>query len=127
MTKEEHTWKGNEEMVEVVSRPASVREKNTKQSAYGSSDDESDTEGSNEEDGVKNAGGGMGPNSDARSIRSVTSVLSKIRSRDTESEREEARERVSISDRLASIGGRGRLSNPPESVSSDTLPVKVSS
>lgn len=122
-TKEEHTWKGNEEMVEVTSRPESVREKNNKQSSYGSSDDEQAETSEDDDDGKGITGINKG---DARSIRSVSSVLSKSRSRDAETEREEAKERVSISDRLASIGVLGRISTPPDGSTSSEPLSKVS-
>lgn len=123
--KEEHTWKGNEEMVEVVSRPESLRERD-RQSIY-PSDDEDEQSGDDDRDGPDvQATGVLGRHerskSDTRSIYSVASAMSRVKSRDADSikessrkdadrerEREDAKERVSISDRLASIGVLGRI------------------
>jgi len=121
--KEEHTWKGNEEMVEVVSRPASVRERD-RQSIYPSDDDDAHSDNDNGDGGDLPSTGVRHERSksDTRSIYSVASAVSRVKSRDADSikessrkdaekekEREDAKERVSISDRLASIGVLGRI------------------
>ena len=103
--KEEHTWK---EMVEVTSRPESIREKGAsyksdEEEGYESEEEDLDTENPSSETHTRRR-------SDAKSVKSVSSALSRHRSR--ELEKEDARERVSIGDRLASIGVLGRTSTP---------------
>jgi hypothetical protein len=92
-------WGANQELMEVSSRPESIREV----SDYPSSADEDEEE----EDDVAGAGRGAAhqrTRSDARSIRSVSSMMSK------EGRKEERdKERISLSDRLANIGVLGRL------------------
>jgi hypothetical protein len=120
--KEEHVWKGNEEMMEVTSRPASIRERGPP-AAY-----PSDEEGDDDEEKEDHEAGDMGGKSDTRSVRSMT-MLSRVRSNDTDKERDkdDLSGRVSISDRLASIGVLGRLSSPPEtSPAGEQVPGKVS-
>lgn len=97
----QYTWQGNQEMID-VSRPQSIREK-----AEYPSDSDSESDGEGEAGGDdKAADKDLMPQrglSDARSIRSVSSMMSK------EGRREEARlERISLSDRLANIGGFGK-------------------
>lgn len=90
-------WGANQELMEVSSRPESIREV----SDYPSSAEEDEAE----EDDVAGRGAAhQRTRSDARSIRSVSSMMSK------EGRREERdKERVSLSDRLANIGVLGRL------------------
>ncbi len=112
--KEEHTWKGNEEMMEVTSRPASIREKG--QAYLSSSDEDSETDDERPEDSTSRR------RSDTRSVKSVSSPLSRQRSQDVEAE---GRERVSIGDRLASIGVLGRTGTPDNALPSEQPQGKV--
>jgi hypothetical protein len=127
--KEETKWKGNEEMVEVTSRPASVYRDKEKSGEYPSSDDASSPEHSDDEgtehDEPKDDGRRRSK-SDARSVRSISS-LNRPRG-----EIDDGKERVSISDRLASIGVLGRLPytsgemSPPQTESPGVPGIKVS-
>ena len=94
----EHVWAGNQELVEVLSRPESIRE------APDSDGDEEDNEDGDvhyERERRK---------SDARSVKSVSST--------------KRAERESVGSRLASIGVLGR--GPNASVGDSESPVKVS-
>ena len=113
--KEEHKWKGNEEMVEVTSRPGSIREPGTTPAEYPSSDESngSDTE---DEDARADEAGGLKVKSAGRNEKdaSSTPLISRSEESDKDKEKDDGRERVSIGDRLASIGVLGRLSSPSE-------------
>jgi len=133
--KEEYVWKGNEEMVEVPSRAASIRDKDKDRQTTDHCSDSSDGSES-EDEGRLDMGIGKKTRerrrSDTRSIMSVSSALSRVKSRDTQAgdkekrdREEEGRDRVSISDRLASIGARGILSNQPETPSNEASQAKV--
>ena len=110
--REEKTWKGNEEMMEVSSKPGSIRERDAPDHYPSSDVDEANPEdemGEVEGKAVRH----HRRRSDTRSIGSVSSALSRNRSL----EPEEGKERASISNRLASIGVLGRLSNPADTTS----------
>lgn len=116
----ESSWGGNREMVDVSSRPASIRE--VGETAY-SDDDEQESE---DEESVRSDDeaerGHMRRSSDARSIRSVSSMMSK------EGRKDEApkAERVSLSNRFASMNVLGRLASgaaPIERASGTASPV----
>jgi hypothetical protein len=116
-------------MVEVTSRPASVYRDKEKSGEYPSSDDASSPEHSDDEgtehDEPKDDGRRRSK-SDARSVRSISS-LNRPRG-----EIDDGKERVSISDRLASIGVLGRLPytsgemSPPQTESPGVPGIKVS-
>ncbi|ORX41021.1 hypothetical protein BD324DRAFT_654638 [Kockovaella imperatae] len=99
----EHTWKGNEEMIDVSSKPGSIREGALQ---FDTNEDEAMTK-SDDDEHVPVRSNRERRRSDARSIQSVSSVFS----RDKEEARamEKDKDRVSLSDRLASIGALGRL------------------
>jgi len=113
-------WTGNQEMIDVSSRPESIHEQYL---------DESEEEEQEEQDKTINhidiePATMEKEKSDARSIRSVSSMMSK---EDSGSKNE----RATISNRLASIGVLGRLSAAPTpddsgAPSADTSPSKVS-
>ena len=109
--REEHTWKGNEEMMDVSSRPESIREKPS--SDYPSS---SDDESGSEDDTAEYDGriGHRRRMSDARSVKSTSSAWHR------DNDKDEGKDRVSIGDRLASIGVLGRRSTPAEAVAGTT-------
>ncbi|KAK8850516.1 hypothetical protein IAR55_004434 [Kwoniella newhampshirensis] len=92
----EHVWGGNQELVEVASRPASIKERG--ENDYPTSSDEEDTE---EEDPA--APDGDEPKGQSKIIGTGGPGKDKD---DTPKQ-----ERVSLSNRLASIGVLGRLGN----------------
>lgn len=101
-------WQGNQEMIDVTSRPQSIREVDGEEYPSDSDSAQSENEGLTEKriDSSSSQPISRGL-SDARSIRSVSSMMSK------EGRKEDAgrmAERVSLSDRLANIGGFGRAS-----------------
>jgi len=91
-------WTGNQEMIDVSSRPESIHEQYIDESEE---DDHQDT--STEQDHMPAA-----ELADVRSIKSVSSMMSK-------EESGSKNERATISNRLASIGVLGRLSGPTTS------------
>ena len=99
----EQQWAGNQEMLEVGSRPESIRERGDDHHAL--SDESEAVAGETEDEAAVERF-----KSDARSIRSVSSVMS------TEGNKSDTtRERPSLSNRLASIGVLGRIGplDPP--------------
>lgn len=121
-------WGGNQEMVEVSSRPGSVREPGMA-GIYGSSDDDAgrdSDQGSEDEhedvDGTleRDEWGHARRRSDARSVRSVSSMMSKGSGR-----KEVPKERASLSNRLASIGVLGRLPDQPVATPDAAMMAKV--
>jgi hypothetical protein len=115
----ESTWGGNREMVEVSSRPASIREGG--EGVYSDEEEDSaDEEGHDTED--ESEGHRLRSHSDARSIRSVSSMMSKDGRRDEVPKAE----RVSLSNRFASMNVLGRLGSgaaPSEKASGAASPV----
>ncbi|WVF68072.1 hypothetical protein IAT40_002835 [Kwoniella sp. CBS 6097] len=116
----EHVWSGNQELQEVTSRPASVRERGDRESEYITSDDE-DEEGEDEDDSQSDGEGGKGVGSGygrrhgrMRSTSSAAST-SAAKSNAILGKEDHPKERVSLSNRLASIGVLGRLSQPTPS------------
>lgn len=99
-------WQGNQEMIDVISRPQSIKEHDKEEYPSDSESDSADTEGSAENRPDPFTAGRTDTRalSDARSIKSVSSMLSK------EGRRDDAA-RVSLSDRLANIGGFGRVTS----------------
>jgi hypothetical protein len=91
-------WTGNQEMIDVSSRPESIHEQYIDESEE---DDHQDT--STEQEHMPAA-----ELADVRSIKSVSSMMSK-------EESGSKNERATISNRLASIGVLGRLSGPTTS------------
>ncbi|WVR08545.1 hypothetical protein IAU60_005600 [Kwoniella sp. DSM 27419] len=85
----EQVWQGNQELQDVISRPASIRERSKE---YVSDSDEGE---SDDEDTAHQAG-----------------------DKKPSSKEDAPKERVSLSNRLASIGVLGRLSNPAATVPS---------
>lgn len=115
----EHVWGGNQELVEVQSRPASIREK-VEMPTVSDHEEEEDEE---EEGEVRQ------PRdrrlSDARSIKSVSSMMQDSRKeREKEKEKEE---RPTLSNRLAAMG-LGRITSPGDGSASPITesPIKVS-
>ena len=109
----EQQWGGNQEMIEVASRPDSVREQVADDAVLSHMSDEESTIG--RDDPQQHM-------SDARSIRSVSSMLSR-------EVRDETKERMSLSNRLATIGVVRRSSNgelPGQNTLSDSTTSKVS-
>lgn len=88
-------WSGNQEMIEVSSRPESIHELYPPEEM---AEDGNDTQIEPEEKETK---------ADTKSIRSVSSMMSK-----EDSSSGSKAERASLSNRLASIGVLGRLSSP---------------
>ncbi|OCF43608.1 guanyl-nucleotide exchange factor [Kwoniella heveanensis CBS 569] len=114
----EHVWSGNQELQEVTSRPASVRERGDKESVYEISDDaDEDGDDSESEGGEDNTGPGYGRRHGR--MRSTNSAVSTSNSNSKSSailgKDDQPKERVSLSNRLASIGVLGRLSQPSSS------------
>ncbi|WVQ95627.1 hypothetical protein IAU59_002725 [Kwoniella sp. CBS 9459] len=110
----EHVWSGNQELQEVTSRPASVRERGDRENEYITSDDETE-----DEDDSQSEGEGEGGKSGRRHgrMRSTSSAISTSTSKSNAilGRDEQPKERVSLSNRLASIGVLGRLSQPNSS------------
>ena len=100
----EQVWAGNQEMTEVVSRPESIHE-----AEPGPDDYEAEEPPDHDPDFRPER-----RKSDARSIVSVSSMMSGPG---------REKERVSVSNRLASIGGLGRMPSPHPDGS--TSPVKL--
>jgi len=115
-------WTGNQEMIDVSSRPESIHEQYLDES-----EEEEQEEQDKAIDRIDIEPATMEKEkekSDARSIRSVSSMMSKEDSAGKN-------ERATISNRLASIGVLGRLSAAPTpddsgAASADTSPSKVS-
>ena len=107
--KEEHAWKGNEEMVEVHSRPESVRDKARVGTEYASSDEESGERPEGDEGPVdlppppSNSGANEGDR-ELTEIKTVKSSSSLNVPEAWERDKEREKDRVSLSERLASIG-----------------------
>jgi hypothetical protein len=120
----ESSWGGNREMVDVSSRPASIREVGEQSYSDDEEEQESDDEESAESDAeVKH--GHMRRSSDARSIISVSSMMSK----EARKNEEPKAERVSLSNRFASMNVLGRLGSgaaPGEKASGAASPVEGS-
>lgn len=93
-------WSGNQEMIEVSSRPESIHELYIPEEEDHSTDTEVDNERQDKD------------RSDMKSIRSVSSMMSKDESGGKG-------ERASLSNRLASIGVLGRLSSPQSTTLSE--------
>lgn len=92
----EQVWGGNQELVEVSSRPGSIRER---ESDYPTSEEDTSDDGELEPDAIS-----------ARSrMRSATNASSRSAKEKDDGPKQE---RVSLSNRLASIGVLGRLSSP---------------
>lgn len=106
-------WTGNQEMIDVSSRPESIHEQYIDESEE---DDHQDTDIEPDQTDNKPTTAEM---ADVRSIKSVSSMMSK---EDSGSKNE----RASISNRLASIGVLGRLSGPTTSDESGTPSVEAS-
>lgn len=109
-------WTGNQEMIDVSSRPESIHEQ------YLDESEEENLDTSTEQEYLDN----KPPTelADVRSIKSVSSMMSK-------EESGSKNERATISNRLASIGVLGRLSGPTTSdesgaPSAEASPSKVS-
>ena len=125
--KPEASWKGNEEMIEVPSHIRSLRD------IKHDDRDENVLKSDEEESLVPVVIGKERRRSDARSIQSVSSVMSrekeeaKVREAEREREREREKERVSLSDRLASIGMMGRVASSDTAVTtgSQTPPLET--
>ncbi|KAI0689506.1 hypothetical protein BC835DRAFT_1418481 [Cytidiella melzeri] len=90
-----------QQLVEVPSRPASIRSARREESSEEEGDDEEDEDSEEGEDEEEEH--------DARSIRSFESMMS---SRNKRSRRRIAKGRKSITDRLASMPGLSRLTHP---------------
>ncbi|WVQ70672.1 hypothetical protein IAR50_000194 [Cryptococcus sp. DSM 104548] len=106
----EQVWGGTQELVEVSSRPGSIRDRG---SDYPSSDEESsgdDEEESDEEETQESKDKEKGQSQDRR-----------------EKEDTPRQERVSLSNRLASIGVLGRLSSPANTSPGDCTPAEAHS
>lgn len=102
-------WTGNQEMIDVSSRPESIYEQ------YAESEEDHDTATtlSQGDTGGKEK---EQERSEVRSIKSVSSMMSKEDSsskldRERDRDKDKDRDRATISNRLASIGVLGRLSN----------------
>lgn len=92
----EQVWGGNQELVEVSSRPGSIRER---ESDYPTSEEDTSEDSELEPDAIS-----------ARSrMRSATNTSSRSAKEKDDGPKQE---RVSLSNRLASIGVLGRLSSP---------------
>jgi len=115
----EHQWGGNQEMMEVASRPESIRETGEDHAIHSKESENTDEESSDREEEHQRRV------SDARSIRRVSSMLDHEANR----ARDEAMERVSLNDRLASIGVLGKTGTAESAgpiTSPEVVPSKVS-
>ncbi|WRT70689.1 uncharacterized protein IL334_007687 [Kwoniella shivajii] len=90
----EHVWGGNQELKEVSSRPASIKEKGN---GYHSSSEDEDEDEEEPEDGQQHH---------------TDEEVENAEGKNSGKGKEEAKERVSLSNRLASIGVLGRLGSP---------------
>ncbi|KZS94535.1 hypothetical protein SISNIDRAFT_453467 [Sistotremastrum niveocremeum HHB9708] len=98
-----------QQMVEVSSRPGSVREVVSDSDAQSQESESEAGEGSDaEEESEADHGAALDSKSDARSVRSFSSMMSST-SRDREREK---KDRKSLSDRLANVSGLSKFSNP---------------
>lgn len=111
-------------MIEVPSRPGSIRE------AVSDSDAQSQESGSEtsdrsdaEEESEGEQGAALDSRSDARSVRSFSSMMSST-SRDRERDK---KDRKSLSDRLATVSGLSKFANArsPQRESTRETPTKV--
>lgn len=132
-----YQWQGNQEMIDVTSRPVSIKEEDKDE--YPSDSDSAtsvhDDHPEGRTDPFASASTAVDRNralSDARSIRSVSSMMSK-EGRKEDAARSTIAERVSLSDRLANIGGFGKSAaggsaeiTHNTSPEKDAVPVKVS-
>ncbi|WWD20698.1 hypothetical protein CI109_105174 [Kwoniella shandongensis] len=103
----DQVWGGNQELVEVASRPASIRERG--ENEYPSSSEE---DSSSEEEEHEDQDGGEASKGGHRRTKSTASAVSTKGGAGKDKEDTPKQERVSLSNRLASIGVLGRLSNP---------------
>lgn len=100
----EQVWGGNQELVEVSSRPGSIRER---ESDYPTSEEDESDDGELEPD--------------ATSLRSRMRSATNTSSRSAKDKEDGPKqERVSLSNRLASIGVLGRLSNPANTTGAES-------
>ncbi|WVO17428.1 hypothetical protein L204_105120 [Cryptococcus depauperatus] len=99
----EQVWSGNRELVEVNSRPGSIKERG---SEYLSSEDEKDEDGKNDDRREKEW--------KQTKAEGETSTGVRVEGKDDM----QKQERFSLSDRLASIGVLGRLNSPSNAHSS---------
>ncbi|OWZ57983.1 guanyl-nucleotide exchange factor [Cryptococcus neoformans 125.91] len=100
----EQVWGGNQELVEVSSRPGSIRER---ESDYPTSEEDISDDGELEPDAT----------SSRSRMRSATNASSRSAKEKDDGPKQE---RVSLSNRLASIGVLGRLSNPANSAGGES-------
>jgi len=106
-------WGGNQEMIDVSSRPESIHEQ------YLDESEEDDAQETNIEPDFSDNKAATSDLADVRSIKSVSSMMSK---EDSGSKNE----RATISNRLASIGVLGRLSGPTNSDESGAPSIEAS-
>ncbi len=89
------TDEGGQQMIEVPSRPGSVRSRLEDEEGTSNSEGEEEEESSEDEEGSADGEDTMGQKSDIRSIRSFGSMISESK--------EEGKQRRSLSDRLANV------------------------